>query len=106
MSFLAQVVREPADVSLCGRERFGCCRRGIEPVVERLELGAGLCPAREQLVVGLRSEPAFGLDDSLQVRFHLFEPAGCCFQRRKEGPQLAGGLAQAKLGVTQLVGGP
>jgi hypothetical protein len=87
------------------RKCFGrhCC--GIHALVDRVELGACLSRACEQLVVGLDAKTSLRVGDAIEPCFDLFETAGLRFERGQESSELARRLPQAQLGVSQFVAG-
>ena len=80
-------------------------RAGVVAGLDRLELAPGLRGAREQLLVARAAEAAFGVGDPVEARLDLLEAAGLGLERGEEGPEAARRLAQAQLGVAQLVAG-
>ena len=62
-----QLCREPLHVALGGGECLRCCDRGIEALVERVQLGLRCRRAREQVVVGLSAEATLGLRDLVEL---------------------------------------
>ena len=94
-----------AERASAARKRLGGDRSRILALVERLELGAGLGSAGEQLVVALAAEAPLRLGDLVERRLELFEASGLGLERREERVQLRGGLAQPQLDVAQLVAG-
>ncbi len=91
------------------RLRLGELPRGdlgrVGTVLESRELCPRLLAPHEQLLVRLAAEAALRLRDPVELGLELFEPARFRLERRQEGVEIRGGLAQAKLGVPQLVAG-
>ena len=108
----APVLRQPLRQAPAARfsalaSAAGCRLERIRAVLERRELRRAPRRARA------RSSPydshrkrRFVVGDPLELGLDLLEPVGLGFERVEEPPQLERRLAQAQLGVSQLVGGP
>ena len=74
----------------------------VDAVGERLELGACLGRAREQLLERRAAEPALRLGDPVEVGLDLLDAVGLRFERGQKRPELARCFAQPVLGVAQV----
>ena len=90
-----QVLRQLADTRVGSGDGLLGGLDGIDARVQGCELRVRLLRAREQLVVGLRTEPPPRVGDALKACFDLLEAARLCAEGCKEGAQLGRGLAQA-----------
>ena len=90
--------------SACATRPSAASRR-VEALVERLQLRPRLRRAGEQLLGRLAAEAPPRVGDPVELALDLLEPARVGLEHRQERAQGARRLAQAQLGVAELVGG-
>ena len=84
-------------------ERLRGRRRRVGASLERVELGAGVGGAGEQLVVRRAVEPPLRVRDPVEPGLELLEPSRLRLERGEKRVQVGGRLAQPQLDVAQLV---
>ena len=99
---LRKLVGERAHLRLRRRAGLRGGLHRVGAVGERLELGARLCRAREQLLERRAAEPALRLGDPVEVGLDLLDAVRLGLERGEKRPELARGFAQPMLGVAQI----
>jgi hypothetical protein len=89
----AEVFRDFVDARLSLLDRGRGLSGGIGAGLPRVQLRSRLGSAREQLLVRIATEAAFGRGNPVQLTLDVLDPARLGFQAGEEGAQLRRGLS-------------